>query len=60
MADIDYIDTNFQQQGNVCVLASYGTVLHYFSDGELSVDNLLSKYSKKFELKPSTSTENYT
>jgi hypothetical protein len=56
MANIDNIDNDFQQQGNVCVLASYGTVLHYFSDGVISVENLLSKYSEKFEIKPTTST----
>mgnify|MGYP000956196279 FL=1 len=56
MADIDYIDKHFKQQDNVCALASYGTVLHYFSEGEISVDNLLLRYSRRFKIKPTAST----
>lgn len=44
MTDIDRINNNYQQRGNICVLASYWIALSYFSDNNIgTLHDLASK-----------------
>jgi len=50
MADKNLINNNFKQQGDVCVMASYATIINYFSDNNLSIDNILERYINKLSV----------
>ena len=45
MANIKNIDDRFIQVGPACVLVSYSTIINYFSNGALSIDDVLNKYA---------------
>ena len=45
MADSTKMDNQYVQQGEVCVLASYALIINYFSEGELSVEEILNRYA---------------
>lgn len=51
MADINYLNSSFVQQGQICAFACYGIIVEYFSDNEIKVENLLDKYIDRFQLK---------
>lgn len=44
MADIKKIDKRFSQEGPCCVVASYSIIQNYFSDNNLSVDEIIFEY----------------
>lgn len=46
MANFNNIDNLFTQEGPACVLVSYSAIINYFSNNELSVDEVLDKYSR--------------
>lgn len=50
MADKDFINKTFKQEGSVCAMASYGTVIEYFSNGNLKIEKVLDRYINFFSL----------
>jgi len=50
MANKDSVNKIFTQKGDVCVMASYGTVIEYFSDKSLKIDKVFDQYISHFQL----------
>lgn len=48
--NLEYLNKNYTQTGGVCVTATYGIILEYFSDGEYKIENFFEDYQEK--LKP--------
>lgn len=59
MAEIELINNEFVQFGDVCALASYGTVIEYFSKKIVRVEQVLSNYFEKYNLYDKTSEDFY-
>ena len=48
--NLNYINAEYQQLGNVCATASYGIIVEYFSNKKYSVNLFLNNYIKKFKV----------
>lgn len=48
--ELKYINTEYQQTGNVCVTASYGIVVEYFSKSKFTVNKFLNDYLSKYKV----------
>ena len=44
MAEIDIVNSTFIQKGPICAMASYATVIEYFSDPILRIRDILERY----------------
>jgi len=51
MADIQYVNPNFIQRAAICAVASYGTIIQYYSSDEISVENVLTRYLDHFKIR---------
>jgi len=61
MADTNFINNKFQQEpgSNVCAMASYSLVIEYFSDQNLKIEQVLSKYIQYFKIYVQSKKGNY-
>ena len=50
MADSDFIDKVFSQNENMCVMGSYSIIINYFSDEDISINDVLTKYKTNYNL----------
>lgn len=50
MADIDFINQSFRQEDGICAMASYSTIIEYYSDEELKIEQVIDKYISVFQL----------
>jgi len=50
MQYVKYIEKDFEQNGPVCVLASYANVIVAFSQGRYTVKDILSKYNDFYKI----------
>jgi hypothetical protein len=50
MAELSEINSEFSQKGPICVMASYGIVLEYFSYEKIKVRDVLMRYLKYYKL----------
>jgi hypothetical protein len=48
MTNKELINNNFEEHENICVMASYGTIIEYFSNKEIKIEQLLSNYFEKY------------
>jgi hypothetical protein len=50
MANLEFMNKKFVQDGNICALASYGIVIEYFSKGKMDCEHVLGNYFEKYNL----------
>lgn len=55
MANLTFVNNDFAQSGSICALASYGTVIEYFSQKRIHTEQVLSNYFEKNDLFERTS-----
>jgi hypothetical protein len=48
MTNKELINNSFEEHEDICVMASYGTIIEYFSNKEIKIEQLLSNYFEKY------------
>lgn len=55
MANLEFINNNYTQFGDVCALVCYGTVIEYFSQKKIHTEHVLTNYFEMYDLYDQTS-----
>ena len=50
MANIDLINNDFIQHGPICALASYSVIIEYYSNKDILIENVLTRFQNKFKI----------
>jgi hypothetical protein len=58
MVNKDSFNKSFVQKGAICVMASYGIVIEYFSNNIFTIDHLLDNYVNEFNISCSSFSQN--
>jgi hypothetical protein len=48
MTNKELINNSFEEHENICVMASYGTIIEYFSNKEIKIEQVLINYFEKY------------